>query len=123
MNLTVEALNSSAVNLTWFLPRQPHGKITSFKISVKHARTGAIVKDTTVKVEEILNGALPECTVSGVPLCKLYGMFGLEFRSKCDYQVKVKQSTQILCNARCFFLFVFHDVTYLINFKSHFSFY
>ncbi|XP_073476349.1 phosphatidylinositol phosphatase PTPRQ isoform X2 [Aquarana catesbeiana] len=62
VNLTVEALNSSAVNLTWFLPRQPHGKITSFKISVKHARTGAIVKDTTVKVEEILNGALPECT-------------------------------------------------------------
>nr|DBA31022.1 TPA: hypothetical protein GDO54_006937 [Pyxicephalus adspersus] len=62
VNLTVEALNSSAVNLTWFLPRQPHGKITSFKISVKHARTGAIVKDTTVKVEEILNGPLPECT-------------------------------------------------------------
>ncbi|XP_077328079.1 phosphatidylinositol phosphatase PTPRQ isoform X3 [Lithobates pipiens] len=62
VNLTVEALNSSAVNLTWFLPRQPHGKITSFKISVKHARTGVIVKDTTVKVEEILNGALPECT-------------------------------------------------------------
>ncbi|XP_056430425.1 phosphatidylinositol phosphatase PTPRQ isoform X2 [Hyla sarda] len=63
VNLTVEALNSSAVNLTWFLPRQPHGKITNFKISVKHARTGAIVKDTTVKVEDILNGALPECTV------------------------------------------------------------
>ncbi|XP_068132972.1 phosphatidylinositol phosphatase PTPRQ isoform X2 [Hyperolius riggenbachi] len=62
VNLTVEALNASAVNLTWFLPRQPHGKITSFKISVKHARTGAIVKDTTVKVEELLNGALPECT-------------------------------------------------------------
>ncbi|XP_069830088.1 phosphatidylinositol phosphatase PTPRQ isoform X2 [Dendropsophus ebraccatus] len=62
VNLTVEALNSSAVNLTWFLPRQPHGKITHFKISVKHARTGAIVKDTTVKVEDILNGPLPECT-------------------------------------------------------------
>ncbi|XP_069618420.1 phosphatidylinositol phosphatase PTPRQ [Ranitomeya imitator] len=62
VNLTVEALNSSAVNLTWFLPRQPHGKITSFKISVKHARTGTIVKDTTVKVEDIMNGALPECT-------------------------------------------------------------
>ncbi|XP_063303215.1 phosphatidylinositol phosphatase PTPRQ [Pelobates fuscus] len=61
VNLTVEALNSSAVNLTWFLPRQPHGKITNFKISVKHARTGIIVKDTTVKVEDILNGALPEC--------------------------------------------------------------
>ncbi|KAE8615256.1 hypothetical protein XENTR_v10008456 [Xenopus tropicalis] len=61
VNLTVEALNSSAVNLTWFLPRQPHGKITSFKISVKHARSGIIVKDTTVKVEDILNGALPEC--------------------------------------------------------------
>ncbi|XP_063783788.1 phosphatidylinositol phosphatase PTPRQ [Pseudophryne corroboree] len=62
VNLTVEALNASAVNLTWFLPRQPHGKITSFKISVKHARTGAIIKDTTVRVEEILNGELPECT-------------------------------------------------------------
>ncbi|XP_040264377.1 phosphatidylinositol phosphatase PTPRQ isoform X1 [Bufo bufo] len=62
VNLTVEALNSSAVNLTWFLPTQPHGKIISFKISVKHARTGAVVKDTTVKVEDILNGALPECT-------------------------------------------------------------
>ncbi|KAM8974303.1 LOW QUALITY PROTEIN: phosphatidylinositol phosphatase PTPRQ [Pelodytes ibericus] len=61
VNLTVEALNSSAVNLTWFLPRQPHGKITSFKISVKHARSGIIVKDTTVRVEDILNGALPEC--------------------------------------------------------------
>ncbi|XP_053319639.1 phosphatidylinositol phosphatase PTPRQ [Spea bombifrons] len=61
VNLTVEALNSSAVNLTWFLPRQPHGKITSFKISVKHARSGSVVKDTTVKVEDILNGALPEC--------------------------------------------------------------
>ncbi|XP_075456630.1 phosphatidylinositol phosphatase PTPRQ isoform X3 [Ascaphus truei] len=61
VNLTVEALNSSAVNLTWFLPRQPNGKITSFKISVKHARSGIIVKDTTVKVEDILNGALPEC--------------------------------------------------------------
>ncbi|XP_077121613.1 phosphatidylinositol phosphatase PTPRQ [Ranitomeya variabilis] len=62
VNLTVEALNSSAVNLTWFLPRQPHGKITNFKISVKHARTGTIVKDTTVKVEDLMNGALPECT-------------------------------------------------------------
>ncbi|XP_075198535.1 phosphatidylinositol phosphatase PTPRQ [Anomaloglossus baeobatrachus] len=62
VNLTVEALNASAVNLTWFLPRQPHGKITNFKISVKHARTGTIVKDTTVKVEDIMNGALPECT-------------------------------------------------------------
>ncbi|KAG8439517.1 hypothetical protein GDO86_005642 [Hymenochirus boettgeri] len=61
VNLTVEALNSSAVNLTWFLPRQPHGKITNFKISVKHARSGIIVKDTTVKVEDILNGVLPEC--------------------------------------------------------------
>uniref|UniRef100_A0A8C5Q679 Protein tyrosine phosphatase receptor type Q n=1 Tax=Leptobrachium leishanense TaxID=445787 RepID=A0A8C5Q679_9ANUR len=61
VNLTVEALNSSAVNLTWFLPRQPHGKITNFKISVKHARSGIVVKDTTVKVEDILNGALPEC--------------------------------------------------------------
>ncbi|KAM9311607.1 phosphatidylinositol phosphatase PTPRQ [Gastrophryne carolinensis] len=61
VNLTAEALNSSAVNLTWFLPRQPHGKITSFKISVKHARTGVVVKDTSVKVEELLNGSLPEC--------------------------------------------------------------
>ncbi|KAM4676019.1 phosphatidylinositol phosphatase PTPRQ [Discoglossus pictus] len=61
VNLTVEALNSSAVNLTWFLPRQPNGKITSFKISVKHARSGVIVNDTTVKVEDLLNGALPEC--------------------------------------------------------------
>ncbi|KAF2974736.1 hypothetical protein EK904_001603 [Melospiza melodia maxima] len=61
VNLTVEALNSSAVNLVWFLPRQPNGKITSFKISVKHARSGIVVKDVLVKVEDLLSGRLPEC--------------------------------------------------------------
>ncbi|ERE91592.1 phosphotidylinositol phosphatase PTPRQ-like protein [Cricetulus griseus] len=61
VNLTVEALNYSAVNLIWYLPRQPNGKITSFKISVKHARSGIIVKDVSIKVEDILTGKLPEC--------------------------------------------------------------
>ncbi|NXN98020.1 PTPRQ phosphatase, partial [Rhinopomastus cyanomelas] len=61
VNLTVEALNYSAVNLIWFLPRQPNGKITSFKISVKHARSGIVVKDVLAKVEELLSGRLPEC--------------------------------------------------------------
>ncbi|KAL1774931.1 phosphatidylinositol phosphatase PTPRQ [Sigmodon hispidus] len=61
VNLTVEALNYSAVNLIWYLPRQPNGKITSFKISVKHARSGIVVKDVSIKVEEILTGKLPEC--------------------------------------------------------------
>ncbi|XP_074868405.1 phosphatidylinositol phosphatase PTPRQ isoform X2 [Carettochelys insculpta] len=61
VNLTVEALNYSAVNLIWFLPQQPNGRITSFKISVKHARTGIVVKDVSVKVEDILSGRLPEC--------------------------------------------------------------
>ncbi|EMP36509.1 Phosphotidylinositol phosphatase PTPRQ, partial [Chelonia mydas] len=61
VNLTVEALNYSAVNLIWFLPQQPNGKITSFKISVKHARSGIVVKDVSVKVEDILSGRLPEC--------------------------------------------------------------
>ncbi|XP_075788523.1 phosphatidylinositol phosphatase PTPRQ isoform X2 [Pelodiscus sinensis] len=61
VNLTVEALNYSAVNLIWFLPQQPNGKITSFKISVKHARSGIVVKDVSVKVEDILTGRLPEC--------------------------------------------------------------
>lgn len=66
VNLTVEALNYSAVNLIWYLPRQPNGKITSFKISVKHARSGIIVKDVSIKVEDILTGKLPECNVSVV---------------------------------------------------------
>ncbi|XP_061438720.1 phosphatidylinositol phosphatase PTPRQ [Rhineura floridana] len=61
VNLTVEAFNHSAVNLTWFLPRQPNGKITSFKISVKHARSGMVVKDVSVEVEDLLSGRLPEC--------------------------------------------------------------
>ncbi|XP_054029762.1 phosphatidylinositol phosphatase PTPRQ [Dryobates pubescens] len=61
VNLTVEALNSSAVNLIWFLPRQPNGKIRSFKISVKHARSGIVVKDVLVKVEDLLSRRLPEC--------------------------------------------------------------
>nr|XP_020660413.1 phosphatidylinositol phosphatase PTPRQ [Pogona vitticeps] len=61
VNLTVEAFNYSAVNLIWFLPQQPNGKITSFKISVKHARSGIVVKDVTVKVEDLLSGRLPEC--------------------------------------------------------------
>ncbi|XP_062990783.1 phosphatidylinositol phosphatase PTPRQ [Elgaria multicarinata webbii] len=61
VNLTVEAFNHSAVNLIWFLPRQPNGKITSFKISVKHARSGIVVKDVSVKVEDLLSGRLPEC--------------------------------------------------------------
>ncbi|NXA76155.1 PTPRQ phosphatase, partial [Thryothorus ludovicianus] len=61
VNLTVEALNSSAVSLIWFLPRQPNGKITSFKISVKHARSGIVVKDVLAKVEDLLSGRLPEC--------------------------------------------------------------
>ncbi|XP_057285376.1 phosphatidylinositol phosphatase PTPRQ isoform X1 [Pezoporus wallicus] len=61
VNLTVEALNYSAVNLIWFLPRQPNGKITSFKISVKHARSGIVVKDVLVNVEDLLSGRLPEC--------------------------------------------------------------
>ncbi|XP_062838740.1 phosphatidylinositol phosphatase PTPRQ isoform X3 [Anolis carolinensis] len=61
VNLTVEAINHSAVNLIWFLPRQPNGKITSFKISVKHARSGIVVKDVSVKVEDLLSGRLPEC--------------------------------------------------------------
>ncbi|XP_035874530.1 phosphatidylinositol phosphatase PTPRQ [Phyllostomus discolor] len=62
VNLTVEAFNYSAVNLIWYLPRQPNGKITSFKISVKHARSGIIVKDVSIRVEDILTGKLPECT-------------------------------------------------------------
>ncbi|XP_070110742.1 phosphatidylinositol phosphatase PTPRQ isoform X2 [Equus caballus] len=61
VNLTVEAFNYSAVNLIWYLPRQPNGKITSFKISVKHARSGIVVKDVSIKVEDILTGKLPEC--------------------------------------------------------------
>lgn len=72
MNLTVEAFNYSAVNLIWFLPRQPNGKITSFKISVKHARSGIVVKDVSVKVEDLLSGRLPECNVSNVK-CFGYG--------------------------------------------------
>nr|XP_023423411.1 LOW QUALITY PROTEIN: phosphatidylinositol phosphatase PTPRQ [Cavia porcellus] len=61
VNLTVEAFNYSAVNLIWYLPRQPNGKITSFKISVKHARSGIVVKDVSIRVEDLLNGKLPEC--------------------------------------------------------------
>nr|XP_051702470.1 phosphatidylinositol phosphatase PTPRQ [Oryctolagus cuniculus] len=61
VNLTVEAFNYSAVNLIWYLPRQPNGKITSFKISVKHARSGIVVKDVSIRVEDILRGKLPEC--------------------------------------------------------------
>ncbi|KAM7116522.1 phosphatidylinositol phosphatase PTPRQ [Molossus nigricans] len=61
VNLTVEAFNYSAVNLIWYLPRQPNGKITSFKISVKHARSGLVVKDVSIRVEDILTGKLPEC--------------------------------------------------------------
>ncbi|GAB5574065.1 phosphatidylinositol phosphatase PTPRQ isoform X2 [Prionailurus iriomotensis] len=61
VNLTVEAFNYSAVNLIWYLPRQPNGKITSFKISVKHARSGIVVKDVSIRVEDILTGKLPEC--------------------------------------------------------------
>ncbi|XP_023376916.1 phosphatidylinositol phosphatase PTPRQ isoform X1 [Pteropus vampyrus] len=61
VNLTVEAFNYSAVNLIWYLPRQPNGKITGFKISVKHARSGTIVKDVSIRVEDILMGKLPEC--------------------------------------------------------------
>uniref|UniRef100_G3T3L7 Phosphatidylinositol phosphatase PTPRQ n=1 Tax=Loxodonta africana TaxID=9785 RepID=G3T3L7_LOXAF len=61
VNLTVEAFNYSAVNLSWYLPHQPNGKITSFKISVKHARSGIVVKDVTIRVEDILTGKLPEC--------------------------------------------------------------
>lgn len=64
VNLTVEAFNHSAVNLIWFLPRHPNGKIISFKISVKHARTGIMVNDVSVKVEDLLSGRLPECSVS-----------------------------------------------------------
>lgn len=64
VNLTVEALNYSAVNLIWYLPWQPNGKITSFKISVKHARSGVVVKDVSIKVEDILTEKLPECNVS-----------------------------------------------------------
>ncbi|KAM6153634.1 phosphatidylinositol phosphatase PTPRQ [Erethizon dorsatum] len=61
VNLTVEAFNYSAVNLIWYLPQQPNGKITGFKISVKHARSGIVVKDVSIRVEDILNGKLPEC--------------------------------------------------------------
>ncbi|XP_053441914.1 phosphatidylinositol phosphatase PTPRQ [Nycticebus coucang] len=61
VNLTVEAFNYSAVNLIWYLPQQPNGKITSFKISVKHARSGIVVKDVSIRVEDILTGKLPEC--------------------------------------------------------------
>nr|XP_017527742.2 phosphatidylinositol phosphatase PTPRQ [Manis javanica] len=61
VNLTVEAFNYSAVNLIWYLPRQPNGRITSFKISVKHARSGIVVKDVSIRVEDLLTGKLPEC--------------------------------------------------------------
>nr|XP_033808593.1 phosphatidylinositol phosphatase PTPRQ isoform X3 [Geotrypetes seraphini] len=64
-NLTAEPLNSSTVNLTWFLPRQPNGKIVGFKISVKNARNRTVVKDAMIKVEDILPGPLPECTDKG----------------------------------------------------------
>ncbi|KAK2498741.1 hypothetical protein MC885_016603, partial [Smutsia gigantea] len=61
VNLTVEVFNYSAVNLIWYLPRQPNGKITSFKISVKHARSGIVVKDVSIRVEDLLTGKLLEC--------------------------------------------------------------
>uniref|UniRef100_A0A8P0TSF2 Phosphatidylinositol phosphatase PTPRQ n=2 Tax=Canis lupus familiaris TaxID=9615 RepID=A0A8P0TSF2_CANLF len=61
VNLTVEAFNYSSVNLIWYLPWQPNGKITSFKISVKHARSGIVVEDVSIRVEDILTGKLPEC--------------------------------------------------------------
>nr|XP_035954918.1 LOW QUALITY PROTEIN: phosphatidylinositol phosphatase PTPRQ [Halichoerus grypus] len=61
VNLTVETFNYSTVNLIWYLPRQPNGKITSFKISVKHARSGTVVKDVSIRVEDILTGKMPEC--------------------------------------------------------------
>ncbi|XP_078504107.1 phosphatidylinositol phosphatase PTPRQ [Lissotriton helveticus] len=65
VNLTVEAISASAVNMTWFLPRQPNGKITSFKISVKHARSGLVAKDATLKTEDILGLRVPECNEKG----------------------------------------------------------
>lgn len=88
VNLTVEALNYSAVNLIWYLPRQPNGKITGFKISVKHARSGIVVKDVSIKVEDILTGKLPECNVSILHIKTFIKLASLSFHILQDYTLR-----------------------------------
>lgn len=99
VNLTVEALNYSAVNLIWYLPRQPNGKITSFKISVKHARSGIVVKDVSIKVEDILTGKLPECNVSVLQHISSHQSFQQAYIFKFSYFAKLY--SQAICVMLC----------------------
>ncbi|XP_072123609.1 phosphatidylinositol phosphatase PTPRQ isoform X5 [Mobula birostris] len=59
--LTATAVNHTAANVTWILPKRPNGKITQFSIIIKSVRTGQISKNISVNAEALFPHTLLEC--------------------------------------------------------------
>ncbi|XP_078272795.1 phosphatidylinositol phosphatase PTPRQ [Rhinoraja longicauda] len=61
LSLTAKAVNHTAVNVTWFLPKRPNGRITHFNIIIKSVRTGQISKNVSVNGEALFPSTLLQC--------------------------------------------------------------
>uniref|UniRef100_A0A4W3IS38 Protein tyrosine phosphatase receptor type Q n=1 Tax=Callorhinchus milii TaxID=7868 RepID=A0A4W3IS38_CALMI len=61
--LSATAVNHTTANVTWFLPQQPNGKITQFRIIVKFARSGKLSKNMTLKADLLFPNTLTQCEV------------------------------------------------------------
>eukprot|EP00062_Callorhinchus_milii_P019146 gi/632973490/ref/XP_007903180.1/ PREDICTED: phosphatidylinositol phosphatase PTPRQ [Callorhinchus milii] len=59
--LSATAVNHTTANVTWFLPQQPNGKITQFRIIVKFARSGKLSKNMTLKADLLFPNTLTQC--------------------------------------------------------------
>uniref|UniRef100_A0A8C4SBB3 Protein tyrosine phosphatase receptor type Q n=1 Tax=Erpetoichthys calabaricus TaxID=27687 RepID=A0A8C4SBB3_ERPCA len=60
-NLIAFTYNHTTVNVKWFLPKRPNGRITKFVVNTKLARSGQLVKSIEISADEVLKDGVPEC--------------------------------------------------------------
>ncbi|XP_039618112.1 phosphatidylinositol phosphatase PTPRQ [Polypterus senegalus] len=60
-NLIAFTYNHTMVNVKWFLPKRPNGRITKFVVNTKLARSGQQVKSIEISADEVLKDGVPEC--------------------------------------------------------------
>ncbi|XP_069760121.1 phosphatidylinositol phosphatase PTPRQ [Narcine bancroftii] len=61
LTLSATAVNHTAANVMWSLPKQPNGKITHFRIIIKSVRSGQISKNISVDAETLFLSTLLHC--------------------------------------------------------------
>ncbi|XP_051886667.1 phosphatidylinositol phosphatase PTPRQ [Pristis pectinata] len=80
LSLTATAVNHTAANVTWFLPKRPNGKITHFSIIIKSVRSGHLSKNISVNAEALFPSTLLQCEVSEKSLKRFFHIL----RAKVD---------------------------------------